>query len=468
MRVGLRVLKADGTPFVGMAAIYGHLSEDRLEEGGPHPEIPGTAAGWVGCVGPEHPMGAGYAELDYVSSGWFLLHPMGHAPAQPFPVPNRAGQTFVVVRAGTPGNGTVLEWDGGAPPDLPPLSSSGLKPRPAVAPPMGFRRTEPPTNLDGGSLIELAGVRTFVGFAFLNAMNDLRITTEGLENIMAAVHTVGGNVFRVLRNLGIKNRREDFLHSSHHDFNVDCRFPLLAEGRARGVYLLECFTDEPGRNDPARRGPGYSRADNSLDGESVLTVSLMRKMVDRELGAYRIGGAWELYGQAHLLEIANEAVPSWLSAETNRRIYEELGKNGWANRFTSNTNRVDGSHLYLDGTPITVHAHPYVPRGPQGVINYCKEISRKAKGKPVVFDFDGTRLWQNTSEEFPGLSQALEIVRACAANGIGVIANLTEPYMPWDPEVVVELPAPFPESNDRRITTLEAMRRFTAAAGIKP
>lgn len=342
----------------------------------------------------------------------------------------------------------------------------GLKPRPASPPPMGFERTSPaPSNLTGHRLIERAGVRTFFGVApLLELLSDRRVTEPELRAAVAMVDTVGGNMTRQLRNLGVKNRRADFVHSRKDAPEYDARMRAwLDEHRARGIYAEYSFTDEPGRNDENRRGDGYSRSDNSMDGESRLSVSLMKRMVDRELGRYKLAGPNADMGEALVIEIGNEPW-EYMDTATGTAIYDQIGKHDFRNRWVSNAQSETVEPRA--GSPVFVHMSSEMPRGTREIMDRIARVRSKAEGKPVVLDFDGARMWDRAggSDPFKGMSNYLEVIEECARVGVGVIVHLTQPYLPHRPFEEVELPAPF--AGKRRWRTIDAVARAARAWGL--
>jgi len=340
-----------------------------------------------------------------------------------------------------------------------------LKPRPATPPPMGFERTNPPTNLTGHRLLTRAGVNTFFGVApLLNLLGDRRVTEAELRTTVAMVDTVGGNMTRQLRNLGVQNRRQDFVHSGKDAAEYGRRMRVwLDEHRARGIYAELSFTDEPGRNDEDRRGDGYSRSDNSMDGEDRLSVSLMDRMLSRELGRYKLTGQDATLGEALVIEIGNEPW-EYMSPELGGEIYDRLGKADFRNRFMSNAQSEIAAPAH--GSPVFVHMSSEMPRDTRSIMGRIAFVRASAEGKPVVLDFDGARMWDRASgdDRFRGMDNYLEVIEECALHGVGVIVHLTEPYLPHRPFEEVELPALF--AGKRRWRTIDAVAEAAKAWGL--
>lgn len=470
-RVGFRVILRSGAPKVGYAAIYTHTDQESPAIGGGNPAFPpemSSTHGWVGCVARNHPAGAGYAEPPdgLPTQRWYTidLGLGGRTPA--FSVPSGDGPLFLILDARRD-EAIVLPWDGGAPPDLGmPPEDGKLLPRPERAPNMEFKRTNPPFNQEGGEpLITLGrGIRNLVGFADLGMLSNAHVTEDGLRTFVAATHSVGGDVVRFLKDLGVKNDRPAFIHSTNPAWRRRLR-AVLDEGRARGVWALVCAFDEPERNTEERRGPGYSKRDNSLRGHDRLTASLAVQIVNEDFG-WTVG---EGLRSALIVEGANEGVPSWFPTDVATALYERAGKSHLP-RFISNANSLDGgrSWIYEAGSPITLHMHDYMPTEPRELVRLCLRVSERFEGKPIVLDSDGRRLWKHHpgDDSFRGWDASLEAFQALTEAGIGVIAMFTGPFQPHDPFREITLPSPFPSSNDRTITTWEAMRRIAKACGL--
>lgn len=445
------ILDATGQPLNG-AGLYPY----RLQDAEPVPAID-TGKLPYRTVGPNHPANptgrGGYFKVPTAGGapGWYALHVhLGGRGVMTDPFDVAAGPVTLrlageVFRATYPG-----------------ASDGRFAPRPAQRPEMGFLRTDPPTDLKGGSLIQRGGRNTFFGFSpRLNILSDRAVGEEGLRNCVRLVHTLGGNACRQLRNLGTKHRHPDFVHSRVNAAEHAQRLGwILDECRERGVYFWYDLTDQPNRNRPEERGQGYDwRRDGTTDGEERVTAGLIARIAQRELGAYRLSRERTDHddqppgpdlGDALLCFMRNEPWED-MDPDEHGRAYDEEGKRWWRNRWAGNAQHGDLSGRlavdYDDGTPVRVHLDSAMRKASDdlrdvgAIVERCQAVSRAAKGKPVVLDGDGARMLDRgpSGDAFRGLDGWLELAERCGNAGIGLVPMLTEPWRPEDPFVEVDL-----------------------------
>lgn len=328
--------------------------------------------------------------------------------------------------------------------------------RPQPAPVMGFERVV--RGLTGHGLVR---GELLVGGGLLALLSDRRIGREQIERVMAMFASCGMNLCRNLRNLGIHDTwggREHFVHSVAHAAEWRQRLGwLLESGAAWGVYQQVCWFDEPARNDADRRGRGYSRDDNTIDGKAELTVSLARKILTREAGHLQMHPAL-------IVEIANEPEPSWADHQTLTRIHDEIAKpretSGWravvSNARWDRESKDDPKGIWSTAGAVTwVHMHSYTPRKTKDLMRFLGRFQQRVD-KIVGLSTDGVRIWE--------LPNALEIVREVVAAGycLDVMANPPMDFVDVDADV--KLPEAW--EGHRTWTTRGIYERIAEAAGL--